>query len=480
MQESLTTDGSDVEYVDFVVENPDASGGSLAISESTTRTSATSTSSLGADNVHLASSASPTAWLSSSSFASSSSSPSTLSEAVFPLSGTVVPEPMEEPESAISEHVVYVEDVARAGDEDMELDLETLSDGACTPRQETLNTQQGENHRSLSRTRPIRRHALSSSRVPLNLLRTNPSTVDISPEEDEFRCSTCHHAGLCAELVMQDPTFKCGDTMTTATVAGVRERRGEGGVSARAVEKTPWTGSRIRGVVEPVVVGGREGVKMRVLQGGVDYVRYDDETGSGGGEDERKVADMEDLGRAMEGIRLGSPAQRNDLNDFMNSGSVRSSSSARNPTRPTLPTTLSGRLQRRSWNDIRVEYPPSSSDSTCDSSEDTSATETTSTETETASEESLEVAVATPSFPPVSHFAPRVANDDDLSIPDEPPKIAASSRSRSRARNLWALQNAAVRVLGDGEEEEDERERYDYDDELYGVDVVERGRRRFR
>ncbi|KAJ9125059.1 hypothetical protein QFC22_000012 [Naganishia vaughanmartiniae] len=461
-RESVTTDGSDAEYVEYVVENPGASG-SPTISDSTIRTRSTNTSSLGADHANLASSASPTAWLSSSSFASSSLSPSTSGvAAVFPLSSAVRQGGMVELESVISEKVVNVEDVSRvAGNDD--LDLETLSDGACTPRQEASNNvYQGTS----PRTRTIQH---SSTRIPFNNLRTtssSSSSSDVTPEEDEFRCSTCHHAGICADLIMQDPTFKCGNTMTTTSVTGLRERRGEREGSRRGVEKTPWTGQRIRDVIEPAVVGG-DGARLRVLQGGVDYVRYDEE----GGDTERKVADMEDLGRAMRGTSLASPAHQYD---FATSPTVRTSSSSRNPPRPALSSTLSGRTQRRSWNDIRVEYPAASLN-THEPHEDTLPPEPDSTET--TGVDSSDEAVMTPSFPTFTQLA-----NDGTSTLDESLKNAASSRSRSRNKHippasaLWAIENVVAAVLGTSEGEE----RYDHADELYGVDVVERGRARLR
>ncbi|KAJ9091349.1 hypothetical protein QFC21_007244 [Naganishia friedmannii] len=471
VQGSATTDGSDAEYVGFVVENPDASGSST-VSDSTTRTRMTDTSSLGADDVRFASSASPTAWLSSSSFASSSSSPSTSGAVVFPLSGAAIQGRTVELESVVSDQVVLIEDVARLNDGDDDLDMDTPSDGVCTPRQETLNNRQLGEQRNTSGLRTIQR-AISSTRIPFNLLRTTSSAADVSPDEDEFRCSTCHHAGLCAELVMQGSSFKCGDTMTTTSVAGLRERRGERTLSARAVEKTPWTGSRIRGIVGPVVIGGDD-ARLKVLEGGVDYMRYNEESSEG----KRAVADMEDLGRAMEGTGLASPARQTDFSDFANATPIRSSSSSRNPSRPVLSSTPSGRLQRRSWNNIRVEY--SASLLGTDGSQDETSPPTDRS-SETTSVESAKEAVTTPSLPPFAHLEPVVGANDTTSV-DEASKISATSRSRSRVKHLWTLRDAASGVLGagDGEEKEDERERFDQDDELYGVDVVERGRRRLR
>ncbi|KAJ9091350.1 hypothetical protein QFC21_007245 [Naganishia friedmannii] len=510
MQESVTTDGSGAEYIDFVVENPQASG--IIHSSTATMASTTGTISPAADHAHFGSSSSPSSsYLSSSSFGSSALSTPGAS-ALFSLSEAVAHEGERNVnlDSVNSNQAVSTHNIARV-DEVENLDRETASEGVCTPttneerdsapRKSTSSRLQTNKHVPSSSTgistNPLHITNITSRDTIANLatastvasadIATAGSSADaaVSPEEDEFRCSTCRHADFCAGLVMRDPTFTCGNTMTSTFLANSlaqrqRHRNGEGLPSTR-VEKTPWVGERINRVVQKPEKT-RLATGLRVLQGGVEYVRYGDD-GDGGNEyvevakrsGTRRMLDVEELGKAMESASLAHPPPPPTQ--------AGPSSASKVASRPALSHTQSRRAPRRSWNDIRVEYPASSLRTTYNSFMDPSPPRGARSTAKNKLDKADERDVRAPSRPPIerediTNLAVAVGNNNSPTL-NGPSEIATASRSRSRVKQPWKLRNAASGVLGAGDKE-DEGEMFDHDDELYGVDVVERGRRRFR
>lgn len=319
---------------------------------------------------------------------------------------------------------------------------------------------------------PTRRHLRTSLRPTSAQSLKARAMADL---DDEFRCSTCHHAGVCADLVMKDPNFRCGDTISSSasssgTAAEVDIEGGAGG-------KTPWTRQNLQGMA----FGGKQGqgegkgkTGLRVLDGGIDYVQYDiqDESDDPGG---GRLLDLEDIGRALG----ASSFREHDVDKSPHYGNTAAGgpptlsqrqSDAPRPPRPT----------RQSWTAGQVEHDASSSATSY------------STVDETSSSPSI-LSVCANTF---VHLAPALQATDPKSDTstshdlggkrDDSPQLPFSAKSRdgsgSRLREnpIWKLHNLTTGLFGSSPNGREDDGRYDYDDELYGVDVVSRGRNRLR
>lgn len=290
--------------------------------------------------------------------------------------------------------------------------------------------------------------------------------------DDEFRCQTCYHAGLCADLVMDNPNFRCGDINPVAS--SPRGLSTSASVSMRGAirGKTPWTRQMLSGIN----LGSDDGAdddagkpKLRVLDGGVDYVHYDESAGSSSPGLHRALIDVEDI---AQGIRGGSKDRQPTPQPVsataattLASGSTGTSSSD-NMRRPL----------RQTWTDIKVEDPVLTTTSANPSSNSSSFSN------------SIRPTCARTRV----HLEPALQGPETTSTTDRPPLIEQTrrprldvgggrGRSRSHYDPIRTLHNLTSGLLS-GRSWDSERvdERYDYDDKLYGVDIVERGRSRSR
>jgi hypothetical protein len=320
---------------------------------------------------------------------------------------------------------------------------------------------------------PTRRHLRPSLRPTSTQSHRTRALADL---DDEFRCSTCHHAGVCADLVMKDPNFRCGDTISSnasssGTTAEVDIEDGAGG-------KTPWTRQNLQGMN----FGGKQGqgeekgkMGLRVLDGGIDYVHYDiqDESDDPGG---GRLLDLEDIGRALG----ASSFREHDVDKLSPNGntaagdspsfSLRQSDAPR-PPRPT----------RQSWTAGQVEHNASSSATSYNSASD--GTSSSPSILSICAKTVVHLAPALPAADPKSDTS--TSHDLHGKRDDSPqPRVSAKSRdgsdSRPRENPIWKLHKLTTGLFGSSPSGREDDGRYDYDDELYGVDVVSRGRNRLR
>lgn len=290
--------------------------------------------------------------------------------------------------------------------------------------------------------------------------------------DDEFQCMTCHHAGVCADLVMKDPNFRCGDTIT----GGARARdssagESDGKHSGGAGEKTPWTVRTLKGIglgKQPSrVEDEKERNKLRVLDGGIDYVHYDeaDESEESGGGS--RLLDMEDIGRAIRATTRSDQDNRKTAPP----DNTATGSSLSPKLQVSTRKTGAQRPARQSWTDVKVERPASTTTTLYDSSSDASS----------FGHDILSVCADTK-----VHLEPAILTTDtesDLCIPtgDKSRDSHERGRNRSHANPISALHNLTTALFsGNSPYGGEEEARYDHDDKLYGVDVVHRGRSRAR
>lgn len=298
-------------------------------------------------------------------------------------------------------------------------------------------------------------------------------TKALAPSDDEFRCMTCHHAGLCADLVMKDPNFRCGDTISSG--ASSSGSAAQANVEGGAGGKTPWTRQNLQGISfgeKHEQDEEKAKTRLRVLDGGIDYVHYDvpDENGASGG---GQLLDLEDIGHALGAPKL----TKQDVDATASYGHTAADGSS---SLSQLQNDAH-RSVRQLWTAGQVEHNASSSATSYDSTWD-----------ETWSSPSiLSVCAKT-----VVHLAPALPaadlKSDTLTFQDlrgkrdDSPQLPVSAKSRdgsgSRPREnpIWKLHNLTTGLFGSSPSGREDDGRYDYDDELYGVDVVSRGRNRLR
>lgn len=289
--------------------------------------------------------------------------------------------------------------------------------------------------------------------------------------DEEFRCQTCYHAGLCAELVMKDPNFRCGDI----DIAGSTSKDPSGDstpIRSGVGGKTPWTKQVLDGMNLGSQIGSDDGPgkpKLRVLDGGVDYVQYDEAEGRSYPGRDNGVADMEDLGHGLQAVSI---AYRKGFHPVSTTATT---SSASESTETSSSHTI-GRPFRQTWTDIKVDYPVSTSSTSDDS---TSESSSTSGILPTCADARV-------------HLGPILEKTNETSTntksmlaekADRSRMNSSKERGRSRSRNnpFWTLHNLTAGLLSGGTLSGDGVDGgFDYDDRLYGVDVVERGRSRTR
>jgi hypothetical protein len=280
--------------------------------------------------------------------------------------------------------------------------------------------------------------------------------------DDEFRCQTCFHAGLCADLVMKDPNFRCGDI----SVTGSTSRESSAGIGG----KTPWTREMLDGMNLGSPVGADDGAgkpKLRVLDGGVDYVQYDDAEGLDVPRRDRSLVDLEDIARGMQAVSIPSSIKPQPI-----IGRTATPNSQHSIERP-----LGHNIAHQIRTDVEVEDPTS-----------TTTTYEDSTSDSLSSPQDIFSTCADTRVRLGAVSRGREATSKAERIPTDKGDRSRSSfsreRGRSRSRNnhpFWTLHNLTAGLLSGGSLDSDRVDgRYDSDDQLYGVDVVERGRSRIR
>ena len=287
--------------------------------------------------------------------------------------------------------------------------------------------------------------------------------------DDEFRCQTCYHAGVCADLSIGNPNFRCGDINPVASSLRALSTSASTSMHGAIRGKTPWTRQMLSGIN----LGSDDDAddhagkpKLRVLDGGVDYVHYDEPARSSSPGPHRGVIDIEDIAQGIRGVskdRQSTP--RPVFATALASGSTGPSSSD-NFRRPF----------RQTGTDNKVEDPVPLTTSANPSSLSSSFSN------------SIRPTCATTRV----HLEPALQGPETTSTTNRPPLIEQTrrprldvgggrGRSRSHYGPIRTLHNLRSGLLsGRSWDSERDDDRYDYDDKLYGVDIVERGRSRSR
>ncbi|GHJ87162.1 hypothetical protein NliqN6_3564 [Naganishia liquefaciens] len=278
--------------------------------------------------------------------------------------------------------------------------------------------------------------------------------------DDEFRCQTCYHAGICADLVMKDSNFRCNDIDSLPPPSG--ELSSGASTKMRGVirGKTPWARQMLSGVDTDDVTGK---AKLRLLDGGMDYVHYDEPEGLRTPGSRRELIDLEDLAK---GMQAGSKAHPSTPQSALTTAVTTFASGSAG-------TSQSGSVRRpfrQTWTATKVEDSVSTSDNL---NEATGGTLSTCANSRVRLEpvlEGLPAPTSAAKAPPIQD-----ARRPRLGL------VSGRGRSRSHHNPVRTLHNPTWGLLS-GRSWDNERleEKYDYDDKLYGLDVVERGRSRVR
>lgn len=346
----------------------------------------------------------------------------------------------------------------------------SLGDMDCPPvlpefkaTENPLDSRPNTGHPLADRTAmPTRRRRLRTSPRPTSA--QSLKTRALAPMDDEFRCMTCHHAGLCADLVMKDPNFRCGDTISSTASGSAAEANIAGGAGG----KTPWTRQNLRGISfgdKQTHVKEKERNGLRVLEGGIDYVHYEeaDERNDPGGR--RSPFDLEDIGRA-----ISATSTRNSADEIAANGSDGNIAAGGS----SFP-----RVQQNAA--FQAAHIPASGATSYDSSSDATSSSQGMLSDCANTIVHLEPALNT-SIAKSSESRSPDARQKEYYSPSRLPNSGEDygrSRSRPRGNPIWKLHNlTAGSFVGSSPNGREDDGRYDYDDELYGVDVVNRGRNR--
>lgn len=276
---------------------------------------------------------------------------------------------------------------------------------------------------------------------------------------------------------MKDPTFRCGDTISSGSRPESLTSVGEGTGGASAGGKTPWTRQNLQGIsfgIDQQQTEEKNKNRLRVLDGGIGFVDYDEADGQEDPGGERSLLDMEDIGRA-----IGATSST--------AHSLAEDSSSRN-----IGLVSYDQHQDSSHGPVREAWPQEPLAHTASSSE----VSYNSSSVATSSSPGLLSVCADPIIDLEPAITTPVADSKVSSSPGARQRVYQAStrrstspdsreRSRSRIREnpVWKLHNIAAGLtagLFGGSSPSGDEGRYDYDDELYGVDVVDRGRSRLR